>query len=144
MRMGQKTQFLGQGEYQGTIVVDRDGTVRWQSNAPSVAIYTKTDGGTWTLWKLADASGQDRPGWLAPGHVFDFELMYQNESLAIARFSTRTLDLPTVESPSGGGAPAGSWFEQSTNIMGAEIPNMVLAAGGGGLLLLAVMSRKKR
>ena len=96
--MGQKTQFLGQGEYQGTIVVDRDGTVRWQSNAPSVAIYTKTDGGTWTLWKLADASGQDRPGWLVAGHIFDFELMYQNESLALA-----TLDMRAVTSGNGGG-----------------------------------------
>ena len=49
---------------------------------------------------------------------------------------------PTPPSPPAPPLTAPSWFSQSTNILGVEIPNMVLA-GGGGLLLFSLFARGK-
>ena len=107
-------------------------------------------------------SGSQRADWTSTPDVYNFEMESAGRLVKVLRLDTTTSpwqqsiiydevlaiagEIPPGPPPpgngnGGGGAPDASWFEQSTNIFGVDIPNLGLVAGGG-LLLLAALRKK--
>ena len=127
--------------------------VQWNTTEPSAEVYV---GGR--LFARAPSGSQAAP-WVTLGDSYLFELKSMTGAVLASVFidtdgtvSGQTIyggEIPpaprAVSLPTNGGAAAGtapSWFEQSTTIFGAEVPNLALVAGGG-LLLLTVLRKKK-
>ena len=141
----------GNGAPAGRITVSPTGLIEWQSNVEYVEVFVSDDGGaTWKAVTRAAGNGREQVRWVVPGGVYDFTLVFTDADADTITLSTFHLDLRgpsptsggTDQLPPPGGAPP-SWFEDSTLIFGAAIPNMYLAAGGGLLLLGMIAKRSK-
>ena len=104
--------------------------------------------------------GVDNVNWISPGGRWQFDMETQGRLVlsvlvdwtgsAISQTVFYRQEVrPAPSIPGGtpgptraGEVPGGSWFDSSTNIFGADIPNMGLLAGGGLLLLLVLRRRK--
>lgn len=149
-------QFLGEVGASGTLTWNPSTKIlSWSTTgAADPAVYVNG-----TLVAKSGASGSTN--WIYSGERFLFELRDNGGVLAYVDLAPDGTVMSQTEvqgppppprsgegeaqTPPGGGiVPQGaSWFEQSTNLFGVDIPNLAFVAGGGLLVLIALKQRKR-
>ena len=155
--------FRGLGQAAADMSFSPDGqTFTWYTdpNLPEpIDVFIKSDDAPQFHAWLQGRGGVESPNFIGPGNHYTVQMRSAGQPvMEISLDTTVSPYRPAVtlppgaappppadgggEPPNGGGVPSGSWFEQSTNIFGVDIPNLGLVAGGG-LLLLGVLRKKK-
>ena len=147
--------YLGQAAPTGTLRYDpvTKAIGRSANDIAAVRLYVNgalwAEGGPESHWDVIPDE------WVRP---LKFELLGYGPGVEGPILATLTVtgnETTSVASPPPGGArgsvpplatvpppvPGASWFEQSTDIFGVQIPNLALVAGGG-LLALAVIRKR--
>ena len=147
--MGMRVSYLGQEGPTGTIEFDpASKRVSWNVQGISAA-RVRINGTHWADTGTS-GSGVIPDEWVPPhtlqllgyGPGVEGPLLATLTINADWSWSSTSSPSQPAQPPPPGPQPGASWFEQNTNVLGVDIPNLALAAGGG-LLALAVIRKKK-